>query len=158
MEERLCEYFIPSWLRSNEGRMKSHNVYSVSSRRWWKTAWEALLVAGFGLQHSRAASLDTTLLLWCNGPEGKKWWRTELNHPIHQDAEAVYMYYESLYARVCIPHFLYYSWLEAIAICLMKRLWMDPDLVHTLQIVVWLCWLHLGKRNLNVANVFCMLE
>lgn len=61
-------------------------------------------------------------------------------------------------ARVCIPHVLYYSWLEAIAIWLRKRLRMDPDLLHALQIVLLLRCLHLSKRDLNVADVFCMLE
>lgn len=90
-----------------------------------------------------------------DGHGSKKWWRTEANHPIHQDTGAVHMYHES---HVCILHVLYYSWLEAITIWLRKSLWVDPDLLHTLQIVVLLHCPHLSKRDLNAANEFCMLE
>lgn len=37
---------------------------------------------------------------------------------------------------------------------LRKKPWMNPDLLHTLQIVILLHRLHLNKRDLNVANVF----
>lgn len=35
---------------------------------------------------------------------------------------------------------------------------MDPDLLHTPQILMLLRCLHLSKTELNVANAFCTLE
>lgn len=117
MEETFCEYLI-KW-KNNE---KSQGMFQAGGDG--KQVWEALL----GTKVPRWAMCNA--MVWC----GNKWWRTELDHSIHQHSEAILCTTSLMHAHVGFPRSLSYSWLEAIAIWLRKRLWIGPDLFPSLQI------------------------
>lgn len=119
-----------------------------------KQAWEALLVAGFGLAQGIPPWDICNAMVW----GGNKWWRADLDHSIHQDSEDIICATSLTHAQAGFPRFLCYSWLEAVTVCLRKRLWMGPDLFPSLQIMGLLYCLHLNKRDLDVISAFCMLE
>lgn len=155
--ERFCEYFITSWLRPNRGTMKSHEACALSSRRWWKAGMQGSAGGWTCVVVKECCSSGTKMgHLWSWG-EGVMENRAESPHPSgHRDT--LHVLRVSCMLMFGSPHILYYSWLEAIAIWLKKTLWMNPALVYTLWIAVPLYCLHLSNRDLNEANVFCMLE
>lgn len=148
MEERFCGYLI-KWKNNEKTQgvqcFKQEVMESGCERLCW----------GLDLAWHRDS---TRGLVQCNALWGNKWWRTELDHSIHQDSEAILSATSLVHARVGFPYTLCYSWLEAVSIWLRKRLWMGPDLFPSLQIMVLLHCFHLSKRDLNVNCAFCMLE
>lgn len=133
--------------------MKSHKVYTTSSRRGWKEPQQGLcwwLDLGCGKGELQLWTPQWTICdVMVLGGEGAL-----ENRPECIRTQRQFICATSLRdAHVCIPQVLYYSW-KATAFWLRKKLWMNPDSLHTLQIVILLHRLHLNKRDLNVANVF----
>lgn len=146
----------PGWGQTEEPwKVTKHVLYQAGGDG--KQACEVLLVAGLVLWWGSAAALVPTRAICGPGGEGVMENRAESPHPSgHRDT--LYVLRVSCMLMFGSLHILYYSWLEAIAIWLKKTLWMNPALVYTLWIAVPLYCLHLSSRDLNEANVFCMLE
>lgn len=142
MEERFCENLI-KW-KNNEKSQGMHCFkQEMMESRCKRLCWWLHL----------AGHRDSTMVWW-----GNKWWRTELDHSIHQHSEAILCTTSLIHSHVGFPRILSYSWLEALNICLRKRLWMGFDLFPSLQIMVLLHCLQLSRRDLNVNSAFCTLE